>query len=50
MAERFAGRIHVLQGKVRIMLQDIPTNISLPKHTYKGSFLILFIYLFIYGL
>jgi hypothetical protein len=33
MAERFAGRIHVLQSKVCILLQDMPTDISLHKHT-----------------
>jgi hypothetical protein len=36
MAERFAGRIHVLQSKVYILLQDMPTNISLHKHTYES--------------
>jgi hypothetical protein len=43
MAESFAGRIHVLQSKVCILLQDIRTNISLHKHTY-DSFDILLIY------
>jgi hypothetical protein len=33
MAERFAGRIHVLQSKVCILLQDMATDISLHKHT-----------------
>jgi hypothetical protein len=33
MAERFAGRIRVLQSKVCILLQDIRTNISLHKYT-----------------
>jgi hypothetical protein len=33
MAERFAGHIHVLQSTVCILLQDMPTNISLHKHT-----------------
>jgi hypothetical protein len=44
-AERFAGRIHVLQSKVCILLQDLPTDISLHKHT-QDSFVILFMYLF----
>jgi hypothetical protein len=33
IAERFAGRIHVLQSKVCVLLQDMPTNISLYKYT-----------------
>jgi hypothetical protein len=45
MAERFAGRIHVLQSKVCTLLQDMHTNISLHEHTYHG-----FVILFIYGL
>jgi hypothetical protein len=49
MAERFAGRIHVLQSKVRILLQDMPTNISLHKHTY-DSFVILFYLSMVYDL
>jgi hypothetical protein len=32
-AERFAGPVHMLQSKVCILLQDVPTNISLHKHT-----------------
>jgi hypothetical protein len=44
MAEKFAGRIRVLQSKVCVSLQDMPTNISLHKHTY-DSFVVLFIYL-----
>jgi hypothetical protein len=48
-AERFAGRIHALQSKVCILLQDMPTNISLHKHIQDG-FVILFMYLFIYDL
>jgi hypothetical protein len=31
--ERFAGRIHILQSKVCILLQDMPTTISVRKHT-----------------
>jgi hypothetical protein len=46
MAERFAGRIHVLHSKVRILLQDMRTGISLHKHT-QDSFIC---YLFIKGL
>jgi 2,3-bisphosphoglycerate-independent phosphoglycerate mutase len=49
MAESFAGRIHFLQSKVCIVLQDMPTDISVRTHTW-DSFVILFIYLFIYGL
>jgi hypothetical protein len=50
VAERSAGRIHVLQSKVCMLLQDVPIGISLHKHTY-GSFVCLFIYLFtVYGL
>jgi hypothetical protein len=45
MAERSAGRIHVLHSKVCMLLQDRRTGISLHKHTY-GSFIYLFIYLF----
>jgi hypothetical protein len=33
MEERFADCIHVLQSKVCILLQDMPTNISLHKRT-----------------
>jgi hypothetical protein len=44
MAERFIGRIYVLPSKVCILLHDMPTNISLHKHTY-DSFVILLIYL-----
>jgi hypothetical protein len=33
MTEIFAGRIHVLQSKVCILSQDMPTNVSLRKHT-----------------
>jgi hypothetical protein len=33
MAERFAGRIYVSQRKVCILLQDMPTDISLRKDT-----------------
>jgi hypothetical protein len=33
MAERFAGRIHILQSKVCILLHDMPANISLHEHT-----------------
>jgi hypothetical protein len=33
MAEKFAGRIHVLQSKVCVLLQDSPTDISLHKRT-----------------
>jgi hypothetical protein len=33
MAERFAGRILVLQSKGWILLQDMPTNISVHRHT-----------------
>jgi hypothetical protein len=33
MAERFMGRIHVLQSKVCTLFQDMPTNIFLHKHT-----------------
>jgi hypothetical protein len=36
MAERFAGCIHILQSKVCILLQDMPTNISIYIHTYIG--------------
>jgi hypothetical protein len=43
MTERFAGRIHVLYSKVCILLQDMPTNISL--HRYIKDSFILFIYL-----
>jgi hypothetical protein len=43
MAERFAGRIHVLQSKVCILLQDTPTSISLHKHTQHSLFIYLFI-------
>jgi hypothetical protein len=32
-AEGFAGRIHILQSKVCMLLQDMPTDISLHKHT-----------------
>jgi hypothetical protein len=42
MAERFAGRIHVLHSKVRILLHDMPTNISLHKHTYNSFVIYLF--------
>jgi hypothetical protein len=44
MAERFMGCIHILQRKVCILLQDMPANISVHKHT-QNSFVILFIYL-----
>jgi hypothetical protein len=47
MADKFAGRIHVLQSKVWISLQDMRTDISLHKHT-QDSFVILCMYLFIY--
>jgi hypothetical protein len=43
MAERFAGRIHVLQSKVCILLQDLPTSISLHKHTQDSLLFYLFI-------
>jgi hypothetical protein len=33
MAEIFLGYIHVLQSKLCILLQDMPANISLHKHT-----------------
>jgi hypothetical protein len=42
MAERFAGRNHVLQSKVCILLHDMPTDISVQKHT-QDSFIYLFI-------
>jgi hypothetical protein len=44
MAERFVCLIRVLQSKVCILLQELPTNTSLRKHT-EDSFVI-FIYLF----
>jgi hypothetical protein len=46
MAERFAGRIHVLESKVCILLQDMPTNITLREHNR----IVLLFYLFIFGL
>jgi hypothetical protein len=33
VAERFAGRIHASQSKVCILLQGMPTDVSLCKHT-----------------
>jgi hypothetical protein len=44
MAERFAGRIHVLQSKVCILLQNMPTDI--PYINIRRIFLLF--YLFIY--
>jgi hypothetical protein len=44
MPEIFGGRIHVLQSKDRILLQDMPTDIYVHKHT-SDSFVILFTYL-----
>jgi hypothetical protein len=49
IVEKFTGRIHVLQSKVCILLQGMPTNISPHKHTY-DNFVILFIYGFIFSL
>jgi hypothetical protein len=46
MAERFAGRNHVLQSKVCVLLQDMPTDISLHKHNR----IVLLFYLFMHGL
>jgi hypothetical protein len=43
MAERFVGRIHILQSKVCILLQGMPTNISVRKYKLDSS-VILFIY------
>jgi hypothetical protein len=43
MAERFAGRIRVLRSKVCVLLQDMPTNISIRKHIL-DSLVILFVY------
>jgi hypothetical protein len=47
MTERFAGCIHVLQSEVCILLQDVPTDISVRKRSL-DSFVILFIYLFMF--
>jgi hypothetical protein len=44
MAERFAGRIQVLQSKICILLQDMRTNISLRKHTYDSFVILLMFY------
>jgi hypothetical protein len=53
MEERFAGHIHVLQSKVCMLLQDMPTNISLHKHTkivlLLYSFMVYVLFLFTFS-
>jgi hypothetical protein len=44
MGERIAGRIHIVQSKICILLQDMNTNISLHKHRTVLLFYLFMVY------